>query len=196
MARVAKKPKVIIIAGPNGAGKSTVAPRILANSEFVDVFVNADVIARGLSALDSESMAISAGRIMLARLRELAAERQSFAFETTLASRSFAPWISGLIDSGYDFHRYFIALKSAKLATKRVRKRVLSGGHDVPVDTIHRRYRYGICNLFELYIPIASRWWVWDNSNSDAAFEIASGSREVETVFDVKRWAQLKAGVK
>src|ERR1044071_7909514 len=95
------QPTVVILAGPNGAGKSTVAPALLRGALAVHEFVNADVIARGLSAFDPESVAIAAGRIMIARLRELARQRASFAFETTLASRSFAPWLRGLSSDGY-----------------------------------------------------------------------------------------------
>jgi len=97
-------PKVIVIAGPNGAGKSTVAPELLQGTLAVTEFVNADVIARGLAAFDPESVSIQAGRIMLARLAELAKQRESFAFETTLASRTFATWIMELKKTGYLFH--------------------------------------------------------------------------------------------
>ena len=89
------RPSVVILAGPNGAGKSTVAPALLHGTLAVNEFVDADVIARGLSAFDPESVAIAAGRVMLARLRELAGQRVSFAFETTLASRTFAMRVSG-----------------------------------------------------------------------------------------------------
>ena len=90
------RPSVVVLAGPNGAGKSTVAPALLQGALGIDEFVNADVIARGLSAFDPESAAIAAGRVMLARLHELAEQRVSFAFETTLASRSFALWLRRL----------------------------------------------------------------------------------------------------
>ena len=102
------RPSLVILAGPNGAGKSTVAPALLHGALGVDEFVNADVIARGLSAFDPESAVIAAGRVMLARLRELAAQRVDFAFETTLASRSFAPWLRDLRRSGYTVHLFFL----------------------------------------------------------------------------------------
>ena len=95
------KPNVVVIAGPNGAGKSTAAPILLAASLHIVDFVNADVIARGLSGFAPERAAISAGRIMLDRLKELAARRATFAFETTLSSRTFAPWIKDLVATGY-----------------------------------------------------------------------------------------------
>jgi predicted ABC-type ATPase len=128
------KPHVIVVAGPNGAGKSTAAPRLLRDALSVREFVNADTIAAGLSAFRPESVAIAAGRIMLARMRVLAAAREDFAFETTLASRSFAPWLAGLQSGGYHVHLLFLWLRSPELAVSRVAERVRLGGHDVPAD--------------------------------------------------------------
>ena len=102
-------PNVVVIAGPNGAGKSTVAPALLHAHLGIGEFVNADVIARGLSAFDPERAALQAGRVMLARLRELADQRADFAFETTLASRTFAPWIASLQSTGYSFQLLYVA---------------------------------------------------------------------------------------
>src|SRR2546428_12586241 len=110
------RPSVVVISGPNGAGKSTVAPRVLQGTLAITEFVNADVIARGLSAFNPEGAAVAAGRIMLERLRELAAQRASFAFETTLASRSFAPWIKTLIETGYEFHLVYVWIASPDLS--------------------------------------------------------------------------------
>lgn len=123
-----ESPKVVVIAGPNGAGKSTAATRILQDALAVQEFVNADVIARGLSAFKPESVALTAGRVMLQRLDALAAERADFAFETTLASRSFAPWLKRLNVSGYEFHLFFVWLPTAEAAIARVQERVRSGG--------------------------------------------------------------------
>jgi predicted ABC-type ATPase len=136
-------PNVVLIAGPKGSGKSTAAPALLTGTLGVTEFVNADVIAQGLSAFNPEGAAIAAGRIMLARLKELAASRQSFAFETTLASRTFAPWIADLVAGGYEFHLMFLWLPSADLAVDRVALRVRAGGHHVAEDVVRRRYAYG-----------------------------------------------------
>jgi predicted ABC-type ATPase len=108
-------------------------------------FVNADVIARGLSAFDPDSVAVAAGRIMLQRLDDLAAQRASFAFETTLASRSFAPRIQRQIAAGYDFHLVYVWLRQADLSVERVAGRVRRGGHGVPDDVIRRRSRVRVC---------------------------------------------------
>lgn len=137
----------MILAGPNGAGKSTAAPELLQGELSVSEFVNADVIARGLSAFDPDRAAIAAGRVMLVRLNELARQRATFAFETTLASRSFAPWLRGLRTSGYAVHLVFLWLSSPDLAVQRVADRVRSGGHDVPPGTIRRRYGAGVRNV-------------------------------------------------
>src|SRR5882672_2885988 len=134
-------PNVIILAGPNGAGKTTASRSLLVGALGVEEFVNADIIARGLSVFNQEDVAIEAGRIMLHRLKELAAQRADFAFETTLASRTFAPWIRQLIVEGYTFHLLYLWLPSPDLATRRVLRRVESGGHHVPQDVIQRRYQ-------------------------------------------------------
>ena len=105
-------PHIIVLAGPNGAGKSTAAPVLLHQHLAVNEFVNADTIAKGLSAFRPEDVALKAGRIMLQRLRELADQHQSFAFETTLASRTFAPWLQRLRNTGYQVHLIFLYLPS------------------------------------------------------------------------------------
>jgi predicted ABC-type ATPase len=150
------RPSAVILAGPNGAGKSTTAPALQHGTLAVNEFVNADMIARDLSATDPESAAFAAGRVMLARLRELAVRRVSFAFETTLASRTFAPWLRELRASGYDVQLVFLWLPSADFALERVADRVRAGGHNVPEETVRRRYRAGLRNFFGLYERLAS----------------------------------------
>lgn len=157
-------PSIVVVAGPNGAGKSTVAPALLHGALAVDEFVNADVIASGLSAFDAESAAIAAGRVMLARVHELAERRVTFAFETTLASRTFAPWLRALRTSGYDVQLVFLWLPSADFAIERVADRVRAGGHSVPAETVRRRYRAGLRNFFSLYAQLASAWRLYDSS--------------------------------
>src|SRR6202035_4339720 len=125
------------------------APALLAGTLAVSEFVNADVIAQGLSAFHPEGTAFDAGRIMLERLRELASKRATFAFETTLASRTFAPWIAGLRQTGYTFHLCFLWLPTPEMALERVCYRVRHGGHDVPPETVRCRYRAGLRNFFE-----------------------------------------------
>jgi predicted ABC-type ATPase len=184
---------VVVLAGPNGAGKSTAALLILKDALGVAEFVNADVIARGLSGFEPERAALAAGRIMLGRLRDLARHRVNFAFETTLASRTFAPWLADLIRSGYQFHLVFLWLPSADLAVARVAARVQEGGHDVPEQTIRRRYDGGLSNLFRLYQPMTTSWQLCDNSGTSGPRPIASGqSGLTRIVEDPTMWEQIK----
>lgn len=169
------RPQAIILAGPNGAGKTTAARGLLHDYLKLGEFVNADTIAAGLAAFAPERAAFAAGRIMLSRLHELAEQRANFAFETTMASRTFAPWLASLREDGYRVQVVFLWLRSSALAVQRVKRRVRQGGHDVPRETIERRYAVGLRNFFELYMPIADRWRVYDNSRSAMPRLIASG---------------------
>lgn len=161
----ARRPSVIVLAGPNGAGKSTAAPAVLRGRLAVTAFVNADAIARGLAGFAPETVAMQAGRIMLARLKELAVARADFGFETTLASRSFAPWLKSLVADGYQFHLVFLWLPSADLAVARVADRVKRGGHDVPEETVRRRHAAGLQNFARLYQPLATSWRLYNAEN-------------------------------
>jgi predicted ABC-type ATPase len=191
-----QSPSVVILAGPNGAGKSTAAPILLKGTLGVKEFVNADVIARGISAFEPEKAALAAGRIMLTRLKLLARQQVSFAFETTLASRLFAPWIAGLLKQGFEFHLVFLWLPSADFAVQRVADRVRIGGHDVPEATIRRRYDSGLWNFFELYQPMATTWRMYDNSRWGRPKRIATGVENLaEKVWDRRLWQQVKRGI-
>lgn len=189
---MAENPVVIIIGGPNGAGKSTIAPDILNAELGIAEFVNADVIAKGLSAFAPERSAIQAGRIMLHRLDELAAQRANFAFETTLASRSFAPWVGKLVSTGYEFRLVFVSLPDADLSVARVATRVAEGGHDVPEETIRRRFAAGHSNFFKLYRPLATSWRMYDNALRTRRL-VATGSRDQTAVVHERGiWDRLK----
>jgi predicted ABC-type ATPase len=189
---VSNPPRVVVLAGPNGAGKSTTAPAILQGALHVNEFVNADQIAVELSAIAPETMAFEAGRAMLARLQELASQRIDFAFETTLASRTFAPWLQTLSTSGYLVLLVFVWLPNPEAAIARVSDRVRRGGHNIPEDVIRRRYRGGIQNFFTLYQPLADRWHMIDNSDATPTV-VAEGCRTiVESIRDPKTWALIK----
>jgi predicted ABC-type ATPase len=186
-------PHVIVIAGPNGAGKSTTAPAILNGALGVTEFVNADTIAQGLSAFNPEKAAFHAGRVMLERLQQLADEKEDFAFETTLASKTFAHWLNKLKVEGYAFHLFYLWLPSPELAIARVAERVKMGGHNVPEETICRRYHAGLKNFFRLYRPIADTWRIYDNSQSEAPRLISSGEYDIiENIADAALWETLK----
>lgn len=186
------RPSVVILAGPNGAGKSTAAPALLQGALAVNEFVNADVIARGLSAFDPDAAAIAAGRVMLARLRELAAQRTSFAFETTLASRTFAPWLRQLGASGYEIHLVFLWLSSADLAIERVADRVRNGGHNIPGNVVRRRYAAGLRNFFDLYQPVTTSWVVYNNSGPQPTLVAEALESQPEQVYDTVIWETVR----
>jgi predicted ABC-type ATPase len=187
------EPAVIMVAGPNGAGKSSIASSLLPKALGVVEFVNADVIARGISGFDPDGAAMAAGRIMLQRLDELAEERQSFAFETTGASRTFASRISQLKRRGYYFLLAYVWVDSANTSVERVAKRVALGGHYVPEETIRRRYVRGLVNFFEIYRSLADEWQFFDNSAPGKAILIAERRRGgAETVYGAKTWRTVK----
>lgn len=186
-------PKVVVLAGPNGAGKTTAAQKLLHDLAGLQHFVNADWIARGLSGFNPDATAMEAGRLMLARLKQLAASRASFAFETTLASRTFAPWIDGLCKSEYEFTLIFLWLPSAEYAIARVADRVRSGGHHVPDETVRRRYVAGLRNFFHLYQRLAIDWRFYDNSGLFEPRLVAAGNGIIETVVaDKVTWKSIK----
>ena len=185
------RPHVLILAGPNGAGKSTAAASMLWSPLGISEFVNADVIAQGLSGFNAEGVAMQAGRVMLTRLKQLAAARASFAFETTLASRNFAPWVGALRRGGYAFDLYFFWLPSPDLAVQRVAARVRAGGHGVPEETIRRRYDRGLRNFFRVYLPLASTWYFYDSSADSGPRPVAFGEGgAAPTVVDAAVWGE------
>lgn len=174
-------PNLYIIAGCNGAGKTTASYTILPEILDCKEFVNADSIAAGLSPFNPESVAFEAGRIMLHRITQLVDEGVDFAFETTLATRSYVSLIKRAKQSGYDATLLFFWLSSPGLATERVAKRVSKGGHNIPVDVIERRYYRGIFNLLHLYIPICSNWMVINNMDVLPDM-IAQGGVNIDTL--------------
>ena len=187
-----RRPHVVVLAGPNGAGKSTAAPTLLRGRLGVTEFVNADTIARGLSAFSPEHAAIEAGRIMLARLRQLASQRRDFAFETTLASRTFAPRLVEWTQEGYAFHLVYLWLPNADFALARIRARVRLGGHDVPEETVRRRYRRGVVNFFALYQPLATTWRFYDNSGDHPRLVARGECTQRIIVADRELWPRIK----
>lgn len=159
-----KEKNLYIIAGCNGAGKTTASFTILPEILDCKEFVNADEIARGLSPFQPEKVSFEAGRIMLKRIDELFSENENFAFETTLATKSYKEKILKAQENGYFVTLLFFWLKNTELAKERVKTRVLEGGHHIPDDIIERRYYNGIFNLFNIYLPIVDQLLIFDNS--------------------------------
>ena len=169
-----------IIGGPNGAGKTTasftVLPRILQCTEFV----NADEIARGLSPFNPDSVAIEAGRLMLKRIKELLRRHESFSIETTLSTRSYFRLIEQAHQQDYEVTLLYFYLRSSEQAIQRVAERVAKGGHNIPANIVIRRYREGIKNLFQIYMPIVDTWILVNNSETPRQI-IATGGIGIET---------------
>lgn len=160
------RPTLYIIAGCNGAGKTTASYSVLPDWLECREFVNADEIARGLSPFNPESVAIEAGRLMIHRIESLVGQRKTFAIETTLATRSYAALVHKVHDRGYNVVLLFFWLPSPEIAVKRVAKRVSEGGHNIPSETIYRRYWLGLQNFFDIFIEIVDSWSFYDNLNT------------------------------
>jgi predicted ABC-type ATPase len=160
-------PNLYIVAGPNGAGKSTFAQLFLPDYANCREFVNADLIAAGLSPFNPEGRAIQAGRLMLDRIEALAWARTDFGFETTLAGRGWVPLLHELRRQGYRLNVFFLWLPSPDLAVSRVQEWVRAGGHAVPEEVIRRRYARGLRNFFRIYQPILDGFLIFDNSGTE-----------------------------
>ncbi len=182
-----------MIAGPNGAGKTSAAPDLLQDAVGIDAFVNADAIAKGLAAFNPESAAFMAGRIMLRRIAELARAREDFAFESTLAGRSAHRLLTGLVGAGYDVHIFYLWLPSPDLAVARVRRRVETGGHDVPEPVIRRRFWKSLVNFDRLYRPVTTTWRLYDGSALGGRPLIAHGAGAREPVIlNEATWLEIR----
>lgn len=179
-----ERPSCIVIAGPNGAGKSTAAPVLFENYVGLPTYVNADTIARGLSAFDPEDVASEAGRVMLDWLRKLAASGKDFAFESTLSGRSY---ISLLRQFKVQYHYlvtiFYLWLPTVEQSRQRVEQRVRMGGHDIPLDALNRRHSRGLRNFLRDYSGVADRWVFFDSSRNEGlhpvAFKLQSDTIEI-----------------
>ena len=187
------RPTLVMLGGPNGAGKTTLSRALIEDAHGIGEFVNADTIAAGLSAFSPESAAFEAGRVMLKRIHDLGAENRSFAFESTLSSRSFAPLARKLKNQGYRISLYYVSLPSAQLAVQRVQYRVSQGGHHIPAADVTRRFHRSLRNLFELYLPIADEWVVFDNRKRLRPDIIAEHKQSHQKIFRSSAWQSLQS---
>jgi predicted ABC-type ATPase len=158
------RPNVYIIAGPNGVGKTTFAREFLPNYADCKNFVNADLIAQGMSPFSPETAAFRAGRLMLKEIDLLAQRRADFGFETTLSGRSYLGLIRRLKNQDYAVHFFFLWVSGVDLALSRIKYRVSEGGHDVPEADVRRRFDRSIKNFLDLYRPLGDSWLLFDNS--------------------------------
>jgi len=183
------QPTIYILAGPNGAGKTTFANTFLQPFAKCREFLNADLIAAGLSPFAPESQAIRASELLLKRIDELVSTRSTFSFETTLAARSYHGSVIQWRRLGYRVMLYFIWLPNPELAIQRVAKRVREGGHNIPETVVRRRFARGLANLLDLYIPIVNTTCVFDGA-SFPPIPIAVIDGEKELVLDYNSWEQ------
>ncbi len=184
--------EIVIIGGPNGAGKTTAAQLLVPQGLEISEFVNADEIARGLSPFNPEHAALIAGRLMLERIRELIKNRQSFAFETTCAGRTYLPMLRRCKADDWRLTLVYLWLPSPRAALDRVARRVREGGHGIPDDVVVRRYWAGLANLQLLYLPLAEVAVIYDNSDGQRTLIAERLPKGSLVVHDANRWAMIE----
>ncbi len=185
-----KKPKLYVIAGPNGSGKTTFAEKFLPNYAGCFEFVNADLIAKGLSPFGPSRFAIKAGKLLLDQIANFSKKKADFAFETTLAGKGHANILKQMKRDGYEIHLFFLWLPDVRLALARVADRVRKGGHNIPEQDVKRRFNRGVWNLFHIYRELFDTWTVFDNSSTDAEI-IVKSERNVLSVIDGATYEEL-----
>ena len=189
---MSNKKQLYIIAGCNGAGKTTASFTILPEVLDCKEFINADEIAKGLSPFQPESVAMQASRIMLARMDELLQKGETFAFETTLATKSYKQKIEWAQANGYEVTLLFFWLNTSKLAKKRVAQRVAEGGHNIPDEIIERRYHSGITQLITTYMDMIERYYIFDNSEGERTPIAKKYKGGKEIIYNTDLYNQMK----
>ena len=182
-----------IIAGCNGAGKTTASFSILPDILDCKEFVNADEIAKGLSPFQPEKVAFEAGRIMLNRIDELFKNQENFAFETTLATKTYRQKVKFAKENNYNTTLLFFWLRNSNLAKERVKTRVKEGGHNIPIDVIERRYVNGIKNLFDIYLEIVDQVLIFDNSEGKPILIAEKNFEEEIVIHNLEKFNDLKS---
>jgi len=173
---------IYIIAGSNGAGKTTFATKFLPEYAKCPNFINADLIAKGLSPFEPRMAALKAGKIVLQQIREFSGRGLDFGFETTLSGKSYAKLLEELKGKGYKLHLFYLWIPNTKLAIERIRGRVLEGGHNIPDIDVLRRFTRSISNFFSLYRPLLTTWMMFDNSGQKPELIARGNNREMEVV--------------
>lgn len=184
--------ELYVIAGPNGAGKTTFARKFLPKYANCRNFVNADLIAAGMSPFSPETAAVRAGRLMLEEIRYFSDRRASFAFETTLSGRSNLALIQKLRADGYKIHLFFLMVSSVEVALSRIKERVLKGGHDVPEVVVRRRFDRSFRNFLRAYCDAADSWYLLDNTSTTPA-TVAFKEGENLRIIDERTYESLLA---
>lgn len=186
---------VYIIAGPNGSGKTTFANKFLPDYVKCPNFVNADLIASGLSPFSPWSAAIKAGKLVLGQIHEFAKLEVDFAFESTLAGKLYVNLFKDLKRKSYKLHLFFLWIPDPELAIARIKDRVAEGGHDVPAKDVRRRFKRSISNFFNLYQPLLDSWMLFNNAGSVPAL-IAKGKNGQISIIDQGLFEQIVALVR
>ena len=181
--RMRENPKVLIIAGPNGAGKTTLATEYLPNEADCHNFVNADLIAAGLSPFKPDAVQFRAGRVMLEVIQELTRKEVSFGLETTMSGRLYRYWIPTWQSVGYRVAIHFLHLRSPRLAISRVAGRVRAGGHSIPENVVTRRYRRGWREFKDISQNLVDEWTIYDTSSVDPIV-VSSKERGLDSASD------------
>ena len=187
------KPSLIIIAGPNGAGKSTVAELLLSNRS-IETYVNADVIAKGMASSSGDNSDISAGRILLRVVHDALERVSTIAFESTMSGLTWRKLISDAKKIGYEVTICYVAVLSDDIAVERVAKRVLEGGHNIPTQTIRRRYRRSLELGLGEYRKLADYWYFFDNSSDRAKLLVARERDKPEAILENELWQRYERG--
>ena len=178
----APKPTIYLIAGCNGAGKTTFAKEFLPHEVKCLRFYNADEIARGLSPLDPSAGAIKAGRLLLSEVRDSITRHETFALESTLSGKTYVRIFQRAFSLGCELELHYLWLSQVEQAIARVRRRVRMGGHDVPVADIRRRFKRSLNHLVSDYLPLATRWAIWDNRGLPAKRLATSATDDVNSI--------------
>ena len=186
-------PNLYIISGCNGVGKTTASYSLLPEMLDCSEFVNSDEFAKSLSPFEPEKASIQASRYMLLKIRYLLKRNSDFAVETTLATRTLLKTVRMAQAAGYSITLLYFWLNSPELAIVRVKARVESGGHDIPEDTIRRRYCVGVDYFFTYYAPISDRWILADNSEPPFRVVAEGSGKDVITIRDEETYAKILA---
>jgi predicted ABC-type ATPase len=184
-------PTLYIIAGCNGAGKTTASKFLLPEVFHTDIFINGDIIAASINPDNPELAAMKAGRMMLEQIQQRLAAKETFAIETTLATRTYLNLVKQAQLLGYEVVLFFFYLPSAEMAKERVKLRVSKGGHNIPPDVVERRYVSGIKYFFE-YIQIVDNWYVYKNDQSPPILIAEGESPDIKKIHNFEIWEQLK----
>lgn len=181
---------VYIIAGSNGSGKTTFAKTFLPENTKCSKFINADLIASGLSPFSPRAAAMKAGRLLLEEVHKLADADIEFAFETTLSGKSYISFLKSMKEKGWSVHIYFLWIPNPELAIKRIKDRAATGGHDVPGIDVRRRFNRGLYNFFAYYKPLSNGWHLFDNSDIKPRLVAMEKTGRIE-IFDKELYEKI-----